>query len=53
MLYLCIVIQKESYALNRRSTQALNALFPGNAAEANKAIGAQGIWEIDDVTGCM
>ena len=33
-----------------RSTQALNALFPGNAAEANKAIGAQGIWEIDDVT---
>ena len=33
-----------------RSTQALNALFPGNPAEANKAIGAQGIWEIDDVT---
>ncbi len=33
-----------------RSTQALNALFPGNEAEAKKAIGAQGIWEIDDVT---
>lgn len=33
-----------------RSTQALNALFPGNAAEANRAIGAQGIWQIDDVT---
>ena len=32
-----------------RSTQALNALFPGNPAEANRAIGAQGIWQIDEI----